>query len=125
MKTIAITSAITDRALLAVEIVTCLAATRPDVLTQPKISEALKVERRYLEPTLQRLAKSGIISSLRGPTGGYSYLGDPKHLSAALIINLFSPRAKKGISPIRRSLVRTQMSALDRVTVFELIATRA
>lgn len=125
MKTNAVTNAITDRALLAVEIVTCLAATRPAVLTQPKISAELKVERRYLEPTLQRLAKSGIISSLRGPTGGYSYRGDPKHLSAALIINLFSPRTKQGISPIRRALVLTQMNALDRVSVAELIAATA
>lgn len=115
------TNAITDRGLLAVEIVTVLAAARTEIFTQPTISKMLNVERRYLEPTLQRLVKSGVISSTRGPRGGYRYLGDPKRLMASEIVDVFNPKLDPPPSIIRSYLVAAQVKALAGVSVAKLV----
>lgn len=108
-----------DRALLAVEIVVFLARDRAHIFTQPKISEALGVEKRFLEPTLQQLSKNDIISSKRGPTGGYGYIGDPKLLTAADIVVSVSQLVP--CSPLRALLMNRQMSALADVSIAYLV----
>ena len=49
------------------------------------IAEALDVPRNYLSKTLHRLARAGILTSARGPTGGFQLTTAPEDLPLAEI----------------------------------------
>lgn len=47
-------------------------------VTAHDVAKELKIEDDYAQQILQRLRKGGIIDSVRGPTGGYKLVKDPK-----------------------------------------------
>jgi Rrf2 family protein len=47
-------------------------------VTAHDVAKELAIEDDYAQQILQRLRKGGIIESVRGPTGGYKLLKDPK-----------------------------------------------
>ena len=56
-----------------------------------EVAEALSVPRNYLSKTLHILAKRGVLSSSRGPRGGFA-LGVPAHeLTLNAIVDPFDP----------------------------------
>jgi Rrf2 family protein len=55
------------------------------------IAEALDIPRNYLSKVLYELARTGILSSARGPAGGFSLAADPRSLSLAQVIERFDP----------------------------------
>jgi Rrf2 family protein len=55
------------------------------------IAAALGIPRNYLSKVLYQLARSGILSSVRGPTGGFHLHRDPRTLVLADIIEPFDP----------------------------------
>lgn len=50
-------------------------------VTAHDVAKELCIEDDYAQQILQRLRKGGIIESVRGPTGGYKLLNDPKNVT--------------------------------------------
>ena len=53
-----------------------------------QISERQEIPLKYLEQLLLRLKKSGIIESVRGPSGGYELTDDPSNLSIGTVFRV-------------------------------------
>ena len=60
-----------------------------------EIADATGAPRNYLAKTLNVLAKSGIVSSARGPFGGFALAVAPERLTLARVVDLFDePRSQ-------------------------------
>lgn len=57
-------------------------------LSAKKIAEAKRIPFKFLESILQELKQATIIKSHRGPTGGYSFLKSPDHVTIATIMRI-------------------------------------
>jgi Rrf2 family protein len=60
-----------------------------DRVPAESIAEALAAPRNYLSKTLGTLAKAGVITSARGPTGGFRLAVPPEQLTLARVIGPF------------------------------------
>ena len=56
-----------------------------------EIAELLGVPRNYLAKTLQRLVRSGVLQSVRGPGGGFRLVRDPCDLPISAVLSEFDP----------------------------------
>jgi Rrf2 family protein len=59
-------------------------------LRADEIADRLGAPRNYLSKTLNALARSGVLSSARGPGGGFALAMPPEQLSIADIIDVFA-----------------------------------
>lgn len=60
-----------------------------------EIADSTGAPRNYLAKTLNVLAKAGVVSSSRGPLGGFTLAIAPERLSLAQVVDLFDePRAQ-------------------------------
>lgn len=57
------------------------------------VAEAVGAPPNYLSKTLNQLARAGLLSSVRGPCGGFRLEADPAQLTVAEIVDLFAPPA--------------------------------
>lgn len=69
-----------------------------------EIAEAIGAPRNYLGKTLHALARAGIVTSGRGPQGGFALAVDPRLLTLAQVADLFDeprprPRCMLGNGP--------------------------
>ena len=80
-------SATADYALRAILVLARDGATRP--VRADEIAEATGAPRNYMAKTLNSLAKAGLVSSARGPAGGYVLSVAAEELSLATIVDLF------------------------------------
>jgi Rrf2 family protein len=70
-------------------------AARHQTVPAEVIAEALGAPRNYLSKTLNTLAKRGIVSSTRGPTGGFRLAVAPEDLTLAEVVRAFDePRSR-------------------------------
>lgn len=67
---------ISDAASLALHTMVLLASQHDRLVSNKEIASVLKVSEAHLSKVLQRLAKIGLVHSIRGPHGGFS-LGHP------------------------------------------------
>jgi Rrf2 family protein len=58
-----------------------LASTRKPLVRTREIAEVLKVSEAHLSKVLQRLAKAGLVSAIRGPSGGFSLKKNPERIT--------------------------------------------
>ena len=58
-------------------------------LRADEIAEAIGAPRNYVAKTLNALVKAGIVSSARGPGGGFTLAESPRTLTVARIVDLF------------------------------------
>jgi Rrf2 family protein len=58
-------------------------------LPASEIARVLGVPRNYLSKTLQRLVKRGVLTSVRGPTGGFALARDPASLPISAVVSEF------------------------------------
>ena len=92
---------VTGRHALRAVLVLARDVTRP--MRSHEIADAIGAPRNYTAKTLNSLAKAGLLSSLRGPAGGFVLATDPNALTVADIVAVFDGR-----SPIDRCLLRDQ-----------------
>jgi Rrf2 family protein len=71
------------------------------------IADALDIPRNYLSKVLYELALAGVLSSVRGPAGGFSLAMDPRSLTLAQVIEQFDPIEDRCL------LMRRQCSEAD------------
>jgi len=73
--------------LLALRAVLAIAASpREGRLSRDQLAERLAAPSNYLGKVLNQLTKQGVLSSVRGPGGGYRLARDPKEIS---VLDLF------------------------------------
>ena len=103
-----------------------------------EIAQATGAPRNYMAKTLNALAKAGIVSSARGPLGGFTLTAAPDTLTIAQVIDCFDePRPQRrcllGSAPCdpakpcpahgRWSAIKdARRSPLDDTTVADLLA---
>ncbi len=63
---------ISDAAAIAIHTVIILAANKDKLFSNKEIATMLKVSDNHLAKIFQRLAKAGLVESVRGPKGGFS-----------------------------------------------------
>ncbi|OHD82221.1 MAG: hypothetical protein A3J97_16305 [Spirochaetes bacterium RIFOXYC1_FULL_54_7] len=77
---------LSDAALIAVHALAGLAA-RPGYLVQVKdLAAAIGASEHHLSKVMQRLARSGLVRSVKGPTGGFALAMKPGDISFKLAI---------------------------------------
>jgi Rrf2 family protein len=59
--------------------------------TTQHIADATLVPRGYLAKVLKELARSGIVRSQRGPTGGFTLVADPEELRVLDVVEAVGP----------------------------------
>lgn len=68
-----------------------LATNRERAATAQDISKATKVPQSYLSKVLLDLVTAGVVSSQRGPNGGFSLARDPSELTVLDVVNAVDP----------------------------------
>ncbi|MDP6524023.1 MAG: Rrf2 family transcriptional regulator [Kiritimatiellia bacterium] len=66
---------------LAFHSMALLADKEGETVTVESMGKTLKVSTDHLSKVLQRLGKSDLVKSVRGPQGGYSFVSDPANIS--------------------------------------------
>lgn len=61
----------------------------PDPVRVDQIAEALDVPRNYLSKILYSLARAGVLSSTRGPHGGFRLAKKPSELTLSRVVDTF------------------------------------
>jgi Rrf2 family protein len=105
------------------------------------IADSTGAPRNYLAKTLNALAKAGVLTSSRGPQGGFSLAVAPELLTIARIIDCFETRKPRtqclmgggACDPSRpcaahdlwSSITRTRREPLVTTTVADLIGVRS
>ena len=82
---------ISQTAEYALRAVVHLAATPEKACATGEIAEATQVSPGYLSKVLQSLGRGGIVSSQRGPTGGFTLMRSPKDITVLEVVNAVDP----------------------------------
>lgn len=66
-------------------------------LTADRLAEVTGTPRNYMSKTLYALAKGGLVSSMRGPAGGFALAKSPESISVADVAAIFAepPRTQR------------------------------
>ena len=110
-------------------------------LRADEIADSTGAPRNYLAKTLNGLAKAGILTSARGPLGGFSLAIPPSTLTIARVIECFESRKPQvqcmlggGVcNPVRPcaahyrwlAITETRREPLANTTIAELLGDRA
>ena len=100
-----------------------------------EITRRQGIPRRYLEQTLQQLARAGILTGVRGPRGGYRLARERRRISVGDIVRVVqqaengddprphddgSEMSRKVVQPFWADMQNKLMGQLDGVTVQQL-----
>ena len=100
-----------------------------------EITRRQGIPRRYLEQTLQQLVRSGVLTGVRGPRGGYRLARERRRISVGEIVRIVraleageeapeelptSDLGRQVIRPMWTGLQEEIMRRLDAVTIDEL-----
>jgi Rrf2 family protein len=100
-----------------------------------EITRRQGIPRRYLEQTLQHLVRSGILTGVRGPRGGYRLARERRRISIGEIVRVVrvlealeevaedmpaSELGQKVIRPLWADLQNEMMAKLDAISIDDL-----
>ena len=92
------------RDLLALEAVVDIAYNaRARSVGARELADRLEIPPRYLEHTLQRLARGGVLKSLRGPRGGYVLARERRRISIGSVLRVLNKDAGASAKSSRNS----------------------
>ncbi len=79
---------ISEAAALALHAMTLMASENGRIRSNRQIAEVLSVSEAHLSKVLQRLTKTGLVRSVRGPTGGFILSKKPEDVSLLQIFEV-------------------------------------
>ena len=100
-----------------------------------EITRRQGIPRRYLEQTLQQLVRSGVLTGVRGPRGGYRLARERRRISVGEIVRVVQatelveeaqddlPASELGVEVIRpmwNDLLEEMMKRLDSISVDDM-----
>ncbi|HLJ62901.1 MAG TPA: Rrf2 family transcriptional regulator [Stellaceae bacterium] len=100
-----------------------------------EITSRQEIPRRYLEPVLQQLVRTGILTGVRGPRGGYRLARERRRISLGEIVRVVrsleeaaDPSEEGGgaelgqrvVRPLWMELEGEMMTRLDTITIEDL-----
>jgi Rrf2 family protein len=113
----------------------CLARSPDTSLTNQQIADQTKIPAGYLAKIMQALTRAGLVSSQRGPNGGFLVTADPDRLTLLDVVRVTDPSHRIGTCPLgihgphlcslhRRldDAAAAVESVLERTTLGELLA---
>ncbi len=71
----------------AVRCFLCPAKEQDRIASVSEIAEQMRLPKSFLEKTLQRLIREGIVESIRGVNGGFRLLKKPDHITLLEVLN--------------------------------------
>lgn len=80
---------LSQTATYALQATLCLAEANEDRMRVDDIVERLDIPRNYLSKILHSLARGGVLTSTRGPGGGFSLARPPEEISLSDVIRTF------------------------------------
>jgi Rrf2 family protein len=129
------TQMISQAAEYSLRAVLCVARSPAAPLTNQQIADPTKIPAGYLAKILQALARAGLVSSQRGPNGGFLLATDPTRLTLLDIVRVTDPSHRIGKCPLgihgphlcslhRRldDAAAAVESVLERTTLGQLVA---
>jgi len=81
-----------EAASIALHAMTVLGAAPDRHLTVRDIAESMPVSEAHLAKVLQRLAKAGLVGSVRGPNGGFVLRGNPRQITLLAVYEAIEGR---------------------------------
>jgi Rrf2 family protein len=78
---------VTRKAELGLLLVSELALHAGELVSLEVVSKKTRVSRKFLEQVAGELLRAGIVEGIRGATGGYRLVRDPKVLTVAEVLN--------------------------------------
>lgn len=81
-----------EAASIALHAMTVIAATPDRHVPIRDIAEAMPISEHYLAKVLQRLAKAGLVESVRGPGGGFLLRGEPRRTTLLAVYEAIEGR---------------------------------
>lgn len=88
---------ISKKTIKAIEVCVFVAAlSKSDYVTTTVLCPKLKLSLAHLETILKRLKDHNILTSMRGPAGGYMVNGDPSEISIWDVVSIFEKTFEAG-----------------------------
>lgn len=99
-----------------------------EYVTVASLSETLNLSKIYLEQVFSLLKRGGLVTSTKGPQGGYQFAKAPGDITAydilsAIELPLFEPTEQtvaEAREPIEKAMQETVFTPLDRVILESL-----
>ena len=79
---------------------TCLARSPATPLTNQQVADRTKIPSGYLAKILQALVRAGLVSSQRGPNGGFVLTADPSGLTLLDVVRVTDASHRIGSCPL-------------------------
>lgn len=77
-----------DASMLAVHALTILAKKKESYMTTKEMADLLGASENHLAKVMQMLSKNKIVSSIKGPAGGFTLKADPEQISVKNVIEI-------------------------------------
>ena len=79
---------------------TCLARSPATPLTNQQIADRTRIPSGYLAKILQALVRAGLVSSQRGPNGGFVITADANQVTLLDVVRVCDPSRRIGTCPL-------------------------
>lgn len=110
-----------QRFVYAVRALVFLAAHRGSRVSSGRIADESGVPHKYLESILNSLRQARLVSSSRGPSGGYEIAADPSTVRLAAVFDAFEPELPSASLELLDSIAEDLRGLLERATVAEAL----
>ena len=94
---------VSEGASLALHSLALIAQKQPERMTVKVLAEELNASQAHLAKVFQKLSKSGLVKSLRGPSGGFVLNRDPEDISFLDIYEIIEGKVELGGCPLGKT----------------------
>ncbi|MBD3179522.1 MAG: Rrf2 family transcriptional regulator [Candidatus Latescibacteria bacterium] len=93
---------VSEGASLALHAMVLIARNRPERMKVKELAERLDGSRAHMAKVFQKLAAAGLVSSTRGPSGGFELNMKPENIAFLDILEIIDGEVKPGGCPFDR-----------------------
>ena len=92
-----------------------IAVAAPEKLQIKDLTEVMSVSQHHLAKVLQRLCKAGVISSVKGPNGGFYIDSDVKNISLIEIYEIIEGKFSIGNCMFEKKICRKKVCSIGNL----------